>query len=129
MAAIAGWLWPREGPFGSTDASTGLPEEVGWTILLALLLFWAIRRLTKRKAEGEQPAVVEENRRKARLLYEEAFGAGDFSIIDEVVAERFFDPSADATVRRDSSVPSQVFAAPSPTCASRSRSRARRATR
>jgi predicted ester cyclase len=92
MAAIAGWLWPREGPFGGTDASTGLPEEVGWTILLALLfLFWAIRRLTKRKAEGEQPAVVEENRRKARLLYEEAFGAGDFSVIDEVVAKGFFD--------------------------------------
>jgi predicted ester cyclase len=92
MAAIAGWLWPREGPFGGTDAGRGLPQEVSWTILLVLVfLFWAIRRVMKRKAEGEQPAVVEENRRKARRLYEEAFGAGDFSVIDEVVAEGFFD--------------------------------------
>jgi predicted ester cyclase len=91
MAAIAGWLWPREGPFGGTDAGTGLLEEVSLTILLAIVfLSWAVRRLTKRKPE-EQLAEVEENRRKARRLYEEAFGAGDFSIIDEVVAEGFFD--------------------------------------
>ena len=92
MAAIAGWLWPREGPWGGTGAGTGLLEEVSWAILLALIfLFWAVRRLTKRKPEEEQRVVAEENRRKARRLYEEAFGAGDFSVIDEVVSEGFFD--------------------------------------
>lgn len=35
--------------------------------------------------------MAEENRRKARRLYEEAFGTGDFLVIDEVVAEEFFD--------------------------------------
>jgi predicted ester cyclase len=35
--------------------------------------------------------VAAENRRRARRLYEEAFGAGDFFVIDEVVAEGFFD--------------------------------------
>jgi predicted ester cyclase len=92
MAAMVGWLWPREGPFGGMDAGTGLVEEISLTILLALVfLLWAIRTLTKRKAEGEHPVVVEENRRKARRLYEEAFGAGEYSVIDEVVAEGFFD--------------------------------------
>ena len=92
MAAIAGWLWPREGPIGGTDAGTGPLEEVGWAILLALVfLFWTARSLTKRKPEEEQRAAAEENRRKAYRIYEEAFGAGDFSVIDEVVAEGFFD--------------------------------------
>jgi hypothetical protein len=35
--------------------------------------------------------LAEENRRKARRLYEEAFGKGDFSVIDEVIAEGFVD--------------------------------------
>ncbi len=92
MAAIAVWLWPREGPFGGTDVGTGLLEEVSWTILLALVfLFWAVRKLAKSKAEVAQQAVAEENRHKARRIYEEAFGAGDFSVIDEVIAEGFFD--------------------------------------
>ena len=61
-------------------------------MLLALVfLFWAARTWRKRKAEEERRAVAEENRRKARRLYEEAFGAGDFLVIDEVVAEEFFD--------------------------------------
>jgi predicted ester cyclase len=35
--------------------------------------------------------VTEENHRKARRPYEEGFGAGDFSMIYEMVAEGFFD--------------------------------------
>ena len=83
MAPIAGWLWPLEGPSG-TSVGVGLLEEVGWAILLALvLLLWVVRRLRRRKSEEERRAVAEGNRRKARRLYEEAFGKGDFSVIDE----------------------------------------------
>lgn len=92
MATIAEWLWPREGPFGGTAAGAGPLEEVGLALLLALVpLLWVLRRLTKRRPEEGRRAVATENRRKARRLYEEAFGAGDFSVIDEVVAEGFFD--------------------------------------
>jgi hypothetical protein len=48
MAAIE-W-WPIEGPSG-TSVGAGLLEEVGWAILLALLL-WAVRRLRRRKSGG-----------------------------------------------------------------------------
>ena len=89
MAPIVGWLWPLEGPSGT---SVGLPEEVGWAILLALvLLLWVVRGLRRRKSEEERRAMAEVNRRKARRLYEEAFGKGDFSVIDEVIAEGFVD--------------------------------------
>jgi uncharacterized protein (TIGR03382 family) len=75
MAPIVGWLWPLEGPSG-TSVGVGLLEEVGWAILLALvLLLWVVRRLRRRKSE-ERRATAEGNRRKARRLYEEAFGKG-----------------------------------------------------
>jgi hypothetical protein len=91
MAPIVGWLWPLEGPSG-TSASVGLLEEVGWAIPLALvLLLWVVRRLGRRKSGEKRRALAEENRRKARRLYEEAFGKGDFSVIDEVIAEGFVD--------------------------------------
>ena len=91
MAATVGWLWPVEGPTG-TYADPSPLEEVGWAMVLALVfLFWAVRKRTKRKAEVAQQAVVEENRHKARRIYEEAFGAGDYFVIDEVVAKEFFD--------------------------------------
>jgi SnoaL-like polyketide cyclase len=60
-------------------------------LALIAVFFWAIRKRRKRNPEEEQRAVAAENRRKARRLYKEAFGAGDFSVIDEVVAEGFFD--------------------------------------
>ena len=91
MAPIVGWLWPLEGPSG-TSAGVGLLEEVGWAILLALvLLLWVIRRLRRHKSEEERRAAAEGNRSKTRRLYEEAFGEGDFSVIDEVIAEGFID--------------------------------------
>jgi hypothetical protein len=37
MAAIAGWLWPREGPFGGRAADIGPLDGVGWALLLALV--------------------------------------------------------------------------------------------
>ena len=91
MAPIVGWLWPLGGP-GGTFVGVGLLEEVGLAAVLALvLLLWVVRRLTRRKSEEERGAVAEGNRRKARRLYEEAFGEGDFSVIDEVVGEGFVD--------------------------------------
>jgi predicted ester cyclase len=91
MAPIVGWLWPLEGP-GGTSVGVGHLDEVGWAIPLVLfLLLWVVRRLRRRKSEEERRAIVEENRRKARRLYEEAFGKGDFSVIDEVIDEGFVD--------------------------------------
>ena len=90
MAPIVGWLWPLGGP-GGTSVGVGLLEEVGLPAVLALLLLWVVRRLRRRKSEEERGAVAEGNRRKARRLYEEAFGEGDFSVIDEVVGEGFVD--------------------------------------
>jgi predicted ester cyclase len=91
MTPIVGWLWPLEGPSG-TSVGVGLLEEVGWAIPLVLvLLLWVVHGLRRRKSEEERRAIAEENRRKTRRLYEEAFGKGDFSVIDEVVAEGFVD--------------------------------------
>ena len=91
MAPIVGWLWPLEGPSG-TSLGVGPLDEVGWAILLALvLLLWVVSRLRRRKSEEERRAAAEGNRRKARRLYEEAFDKGDFSVIDEVIAEGFID--------------------------------------
>ena len=91
MTAIEWWLWPIEGPSG-TSVGAGLLEEVGWAILLAfVLLLWAVRRFRRCKSEEDRRAVEEENRRKARRHYEEAFGKGNFSVIDEVIAEGFVD--------------------------------------
>jgi len=87
MAATVRRLWPVEGPTG-TYADPGPLEEVGWAMVLALVfLLWVFS--SRHKPEEERRA--EENRRKARRLYEEAFSAGDFSVIDEVIAEGFFD--------------------------------------
>jgi predicted ester cyclase len=91
MAGIAGWLWPVRGPIG-TDTGTGLLGIAGWVALLGLvfLCFWLAHKRKRRKLEGER-RVAAENRRKARRFYEEAFGAGNFSVIDEVAGEEFFD--------------------------------------
>ena len=90
MTPIVGWLWPLEGPSG-TSVGVGLLEEVGWATPLALVLLWIVHGLRRRKSEEGRGAMAEENRRKTRRLYEEAFGKGDFSVIDEVVAEGFVD--------------------------------------
>jgi predicted ester cyclase len=68
-------------------------ENVGWAILLALIIFvllWAVRRRRAYRTAERRRAAVEENRRKARRLYEAAFGAGDLRVVDEVVGEGFF---------------------------------------
>src|SRR3712207_3028538 len=131
MAANAGWDCLREGPFGGTAAGMRPLEEVNRAMLLALIVvfFWAIRKCRKRNPEEEQRAVAAENRRKARRPYKEAFGAGDFSVIAGVVAEGFFDHLGRRHGREGSRVLSQVFAAPSLTCASPLRSGACRVTR
>jgi predicted ester cyclase len=70
-------------------------ENVGWAILLALIIFvllWAVRRRRAYRAAERRRVTAEENRRKARRLYEAAFGAGDLTVVDEVVGEGFFHP-------------------------------------
>lgn len=89
-----GFLWPMHGPLGVRAEATIHPEYYVWITFLALvflLLLWATRRWQAQKAESRRQEVAEENRRKARSLYEEAFGAGDLSVVDEVVGEAFFD--------------------------------------
>jgi predicted ester cyclase len=94
MGGTAGLLWPLQGPIGGRAEATIHPEDYLWVAFLGLvfsLLLWAARRWRAQKAQGRHREVAGENRRKARSLYEEAFGAGDFSVIDEVVGEAFFD--------------------------------------
>ncbi len=69
--------------FGLPWFGTGLIEGAGW-ILFGLVILRSGRELRTRGVE-------EENRRKALRLYEEAFGAGDLSVVDELVARDFFD--------------------------------------
>ena len=68
-------------PFGS-----GLVGAACWT-LLGIVVFRSGQQLEEEKRR----ATVEENRRKARRLYEEAFGAGHLSVVSELVASDFFD--------------------------------------
>ena len=94
MGGTAGLLWPLQGPIGGRAEATVHPEDYLWVAFLGLvflLLLWATRRWRARKAEERCREVAEENRCKARSLYEEAFGAGDLSVVDEVVGEVFFD--------------------------------------
>lgn len=71
---------------------SGRLEEVGLAMLLVLVfLLWVVYKLERRRSEVERRATAEGNRSKARRLYEEAFGKGDFSVIDEVTAEGFVD--------------------------------------
>ena len=89
-----GFLWPIRGPLGGRAEATIHPEYYLWITFLGLvfiLLLWATRRWRAQKAERRRREVAEENRRKARSLYEEAFGGGDLSVVDEVVGEAFFD--------------------------------------
>src|SRR5215203_609186 len=94
MGGTAGLLWPLQGPLGGRAEATIHPEHYLWVAFLALvflLLLWAAQRWRAQKAQGRRQEVAGENRRKACSLYEEAFGAGDLSVVDEVVGEAFFD--------------------------------------
>ncbi len=78
MAAIVGWLWPLQGPPTGTYVGTSPVEKVGLPMLLILVfLLLATHGLRRRKPAEERREV--------------AFSAGDFSVLDEVVAEGFFD--------------------------------------
>ena len=94
MGGTVGLLWPMQGPLGGRAEAVIHPENYLWVSFLALvflLLLWPIRRWRAQEAEWRRREVAEENSRKARRLYEGAFGAGDFSVVDEVVGEAFFD--------------------------------------
>lgn len=70
---------------------------LGWGVgLLEVPLWWLLGFLLLRDARersyGEtQRLQAEENRRRARRLYEEGFGRGDLSVVDELVSEDFRD--------------------------------------
>lgn len=75
------------GPLSFPGAGVGIPEAVLWVSLGVLLLGEGRRRALgdlRRKA-------AEENRLKARRLYEEGLGLGDRAAVDEVVSEDFRD--------------------------------------
>jgi predicted ester cyclase len=92
----AWWLWML---FGLPESGVGLTETVGWIrltetvgwILLGCVLLRLEPGCRRRKLEEERRALEEENLRETRLLYEEAFGAGNLSMVDEIVADDFFD--------------------------------------
>jgi predicted ester cyclase len=94
MEGAAVLLWPLQGPpMGGSVGATGDLEITVWMIPLGLVVFmlWAARRWGTHEAEGRRREAAEENRSKARSLYEAAFGTGDFSVIDDIVAEEFLD--------------------------------------
>jgi len=92
----AWWLWML---FGLPESEIGLAETVGWIRLIEtvgwILLGYVLLRLDpecrRRKLEDERRVLSEENLHATRLLYEEAFGAGNLSMVDEIVADDFFD--------------------------------------
>lgn len=75
---------------GAPGTGMGLIEVAGWVLLGAVILVSG-KELEEKRLEENRRATGEENRRKARQLYEEVFGAGDFSVVDELVAEDFSD--------------------------------------
>ncbi len=80
---------PTEWPvllLGFSPFGPGLVGAVCWT-LLGIVVFRSGQELEEEKRRTN----LEENRRKALRLYEEAFGAGDLSVVDELVARDFFD--------------------------------------
>ena len=68
----------------------GLIGAAGWTLLGTTILFSGLK-LKERRLDERRRAVAEENRSKARCLHEEAWGAGNLSVVDELVAADFFD--------------------------------------
>jgi predicted ester cyclase len=81
------WLWMV---LGLPSLGTGLVETAGW-----LVLGYAILRLgpehKRRRLEEERRTLERENLHRARTLYKEAFDAGNLSVIDELLADDFFD--------------------------------------
>src|SRR5919112_301145 len=77
MGGNVGFLRPMPDPLGVRAETMIHPEYYLWITFLGLiflLLLWATRRWGAQKAERRRREVAEENRRKARSLYEEAFG-------------------------------------------------------
>jgi predicted ester cyclase len=72
---------------GLPGAGVGIPEAVLWVLLGVMLLGEA--RL--RALSNAWRRVAEENRCKARRLYEEGLGRGDLSVVDELSSEDFRD--------------------------------------
>ena len=75
------------GPLSFPGVGVGVPEVVLW-VSLGVLLLGEARLRALRKVWQE---VAEENRRKARRLYEEGLGRGELSVVDELVSEDFRD--------------------------------------
>ena len=83
-------LWEIAALVGSLSfpaVGVGVPEAVLWVLLGVMLLGEARLRALSRVWQE----VAEENRRKARRLYEEGLGRGDLSVVDELSSEDFRD--------------------------------------
>ena len=100
LAAPFGLLWPAvpsASPgsgwtvgyviFGFLGWGVSLPEAALWGLLGVALLRAARERSRARARE----LATEENRQKARRLYEEGLGRGDLSVVDELVSDGFRD--------------------------------------
>jgi predicted ester cyclase len=83
------WPWVL---LGLPSLGTGLVETTCWLVLgYAILRLGAAHK--RRKLEDQRRALEQENLRTARHLYQEVFGEGDLSVVDETVAEDFIDHS------------------------------------
>jgi predicted ester cyclase len=81
--------YPSETPvlLGFFGWGVSLPEAPLWA-LLGVMFFRRARERAYSKAERME---AEENRKRARRLYEEGLGRGDLTVIDELVSEDFRD--------------------------------------
>lgn len=76
--------------FGLPGLRSGLVGSALWVVVGCVLLRSG-RELGRRKAQEAALEVGEANRALARRLYGEAWGAGDLSVVDELVSPDFLD--------------------------------------
>ena len=100
LAAPLGLLWPVA-PSASTGGGWTAGAVVfgflGWGVSLPEALLWcllgaALFRAARGRSRGEaERLAAEENRQRARRLYEEGLGRGDVSVVDGMVCDGFRD--------------------------------------
>ena len=72
--------------FGLPGWRSGLVGSVGW-----IFVGWSLLRAGRKRVEAEAREAEEENTVLARRLYREAWGAGDLSVVDELISPDLLD--------------------------------------